>query len=274
MSPETTEITVAVNGALGRMGSTVLSAVAAENGVTPVGGADIAASTDSLTISGTSVSVPLATGLTELFETVKPDVVVDFTNGEAAKAAILTCINAGVRVVSGSTGLSPEDLDEIRQLASEKSVGIISASNFALGAVVLMHLAGIASKYFDYADLLESHHEMKVDAPSGTALSIAEAMIEGRGSDFEHNVADLQTLEGTRGGDYKGINVHSARMPGRVARHEVVFGALGQTLTMIHDSINRDSFMPGVMLGVKHVVGQQELVVGLASVLGLGKSKP
>ena len=274
MSLETTEITLAVNGALGRMGSTVLSAAAAEAGITPVGGADNAASSDAVTISGTSVSVPLATSLTELFQIVKPNVVVDFTNGEAAKQAIITCINAGVRVVSGSTGLSPEDLDEIRQLVAEKNVGVISSSNFALGAVVLMHLAGIASKYFNYADLLESHHEMKVDAPSGTALSIAEAMIEGRGSGFDQNVADLQTLDNTRGGDYQGINVHSARMPGRVARHEVVFGALGQTLTMIHDSINRDSFMPGVMLGVRHVVGQQELVVGLADVLGLGKSKP
>lgn len=274
MSLETTEITLAVNGALGRMGSTVLSAAAAEAGITPVGGADNAASSDAVTISGTSVSVPLATSLTELFQIVKPNVVVDFTNGEAAKQAIITCINAGVRVVSGSTGLSSEDLDEIRQLVAAKSVGVISASNFALGAVVLMHLAGIASKYFNYADLLESHHEMKVDAPSGTALSIAEAMIEGRGSGFDQNVADLQTLDNTRGGDYQGINVHSARMPGRVARHEVVFGALGQTLTMIHDSINRDSFMPGVMLGVRHVVGQQELVVGLADVLGLGKAKP
>jgi 4-hydroxy-tetrahydrodipicolinate reductase len=271
MSPD---ITVAVNGALGRMGSTVLSAAAAEEGVTPVGGADIAATSDSVTIFGTSVSVVLAPSLSDFFQTVKPDVVVDFTNGEAAKQAIITCINAGVRVVYGSTGLSPEDLEEIRQLANEKRVGVISASNFALGAVVLMHLAGIASKYFDYADLLESHHEMKVDAPSGTALSIAEAMIEGRGSSFEQNVADLQTLDGTRGGSFQGINVHSARMPGRVARHEVVFGALGQTLTMIHDSIDRDSFMPGVILGVKHVVDQQELVVGLASVLGLGKSKP
>jgi 4-hydroxy-tetrahydrodipicolinate reductase len=271
MSPE---ITVAVNGALGRMGSTVLAAAVAETEVTPVGGADIAASTDSVTIFGTSVSVPLAPSLTELFAKVKPDVVVDFTNGEAAKEAILTCIDAGVRVVSGSTGLSPEDLNQIKQASSEKRVGVISASNFALGAVVLMHLAGIASKYFDYADLLESHHEAKVDAPSGTALSIAEAMVQGRGADFDHNVADLQTLEGTRGGDFHGINVHSARMPGRVARHEVVFGTVGQTLTMIHDSINRDSFMPGVMLGVKHVVGEQGLVVGLASVLGLDKSKP
>jgi len=271
MSPE---ITVAVNGALGRMGSTVLTAAAAEDGVTPIGGADIAASSDSVTIDGTSVSVPLATSLSELFDIAKPDVVVDFTNGEAAKHSILTCINAGVRVVSGSTGLSPEDLDEIEQLAAAKNVGVISASNFALGAIVLMHLAGIASKYFDYADLLESHHEMKVDAPSGTALSIAEAMIEGRGSSFDQNIADLQTLEGTRGGDFQGINVHSARMPGRVARHEVVFGALGQTLTMVHDSINRESFMPGVMLAVKHVVNEQGLVIGLANVLGLGNSKP
>lgn len=268
------EIKVAVIGALGRMGSTVLTAAAAEDGVTPVGGVDISASSDSVTISVTSVSVPLATGLEELFAIVKPDVVVDFTNGEAAKDAILACIKAGVRVVSGSTGLSPSDLDEIKQQASNNEIGVISASNFALGGVVLMHLAGIASKYFDYADLLESHHEMKVDAPSGTALSIAESMIEGRGKGFEQNVADLQTLDGTRGGDFQGINVHSARMPGRVARHEVVFGALGQTLTMIHDSIDRESFMPGVMLAVKHVVDQQDLVVGLASVLGLDKSKP
>ncbi|HJP27407.1 MAG TPA: 4-hydroxy-tetrahydrodipicolinate reductase [Dehalococcoidia bacterium] len=271
MSPE---ITVAVNGALGRMGSTVLSAAAAEGGVMPVGGADIVASSDSVTVSDTSLSVPLAPNLIELFEIVKPDVVVDFTNGEAANEAILTCINSGVRVVSGSTGLSPEDLDGIGEQAAAQKIGVISASNFALGAVLLMHLAGIASKYFDYADLLESHHEAKVDAPSGTALSIAEAMIEGRGSGFDQNVADLQTLDGTRGGDFQGINVHSARMPGRVARHEVVFGALGQTLTMIHDSINRDSFMPGVMLGVKSVVNEQGLVIGLANVLGLGKSKP
>ena len=271
MSPE---ITVAVNGALGRMGSTVLSAVAAEDGITPVGGADIAATTDTVTISGTSASVPLAPNLPALFRAVTPDIVVDFTNGEAAKEAIATCVEAGVRVVSGSTGLSTENLDELGLLAAEKGVGVISASNFALGAVVLMHLAGIASKYFDYADLIESHHEAKVDAPSGTALSIAKAMIEGRGSRFEQNVADLQTLAGARGGDYEGINVHSARMPGRVARHEVVFGALGQTLTITHDSINRESFMPGVMLAVKRVINENGLIVGLDNVLGLGKPKP
>ena len=265
------EITVAVNGALGKMGSTVLTAAAFEPGVTPIGGADIAASSSSTVVSSTSISIPLASSLSDLFKTVKPDVVVDFTNGEAAKSAIITCIDAGVRVVSGSTGLAADDFEEIARLSALKQVGVISASNFALGAVVLIHIAGIASKYFDYADLLESHHEAKVDAPSGTALSIAESMIEGRGSGFDHNVVESQILEGTRGGDYEGINVHSARMPGRVARHEVVFGALGQTLTMIHDSINRESFMPGVMISVKRVSESDELVIGLASVLGLDK---
>ncbi|MEC9292654.1 MAG: 4-hydroxy-tetrahydrodipicolinate reductase [Chloroflexota bacterium] len=265
------EITIAVNGALGKMGSTVLTAAAIEPGVRPIGGVDIAASSSSTVVSGTTISVPLTRNLTDLFKIVKPDVVVDFTNGEAAKSAIITCIDAGVRVVSGSTGLAPDDLEEIARLSSLNQVGVISASNFALGAVVLIHLAGIASKYFDYADLLESHHEAKVDAPSGTALSIAESMIEGRGSGFEHNVVESEILKGTRGGDFEGINVHSARMPGRVARHEVVFGALGQTLTMIHDSINRESFMPGVMVAVKRVGESDEFVIGLASVLGLDK---
>ena len=156
------EITVAVNGALGKMGSTVLTAAAFEHGVIPIGGADIAASSSSTVISGTSISVPLASSLSDLFKTVKPDVVVDFTNGEAAKSAIITCIDAGVRVVSGSTGLASEDFEKIARLSALKQVGVISASNFALGAVVLMHLAGIASKYFDYADLLESHHRQRL----------------------------------------------------------------------------------------------------------------
>ena len=209
-----------------------------------------------------------------MLDAVSPDVVVDFTNRDGARAAFSACLPRGVNVVSGSTGLSPEDLEEARALASEHSTGAISASNFALGAVLLGHLAGIAAKYFDYADLIESHHEAKVDAPSGTALSIARAMAEGRGSRFTQNVAEKQTLPGTRGADFEGINIHSARMPGRVARHEVVFGGPGQTLTLVHDSLNRESFMPGVLTAVKQVVTQDGLIVGLDRVLGLDRLKP
>ena len=264
------EIKVAVNGIMGRMGSTVLGAVAAEPGMAPVGGSDLLAS------AGTSIPLPEGSGviqasnsLGELLDSVSADVVVDFTNGEAAAAAMKTAIEKGVRVVSGSTGVSAEDLERARMLSEERGVGVISASNFALGAVLLGHLAGIASQYFDYADLLESHHEAKVDAPSGTALSIAESMARGKGGPFTSSNTEKETLAGVRGGLYSGINVHSARMQGRVARHEVVFGAQGQTLTMIHDSIDRGSFMPGVVLAIRHVMTLDNMIVGLDKVLGL-----
>lgn len=269
-----TQIKVAVSGVLGRMGSTVLSAVANDPGTIAVGGADPAAKSETIAHPVTGDSLQLRSSLSDLIEAVDPDVVVDFSNAEGANATFAACAPAGVSVVSGSTGLSEADLEHAAQLASQHSVGIISASNFALGAVLLGHLAAIASQYFDYADVIESHHEMKVDAPSGTALSIVQAMAEAKGSRFNQNVAEKQTLEGTRGGDFHGINVHSARMPGRVARHQVVFGGTGQTLTMTHDSIDRNSFMPGVLLAVKRVVTLDGLMVGLDRVLGLDKLKP
>ncbi len=266
-------IKVAVNGVLGRMGSTVLGAISGASDMTPVGGADIKAAADTTSRPDGKGNVALTKDLAALIAQTRPDVVVDFTNGEAAAACIKTALNAGVRVVSGSTGLSAASLKEIEQIAAARRTGAISASNFALGAVLLGHLAGIASKYFDYADLLESHHEMKIDSPSGTALSIAKAMAEGKGGPFKSVVSEKETLAGTRGGTHAGINIHAARMPGRVARHEVVFGATGQTLTLIHDSINRDSFMPGVLLAVRHVMTLDHLVIGLDNVLGL-KAKP
>ena len=269
---QNTKCTVAVNGVMGRMGSTVLAAVCGAPDMEPSGGADVKASAATLSRPDGKGQVPLAKDLGSLFRERKPQVVVDFTNGEAAVHAMETAINAGVRVVSGSTGVKPAELERIGKLAAAKKTGVISASNFALGAVLLGHLAGIAAKYFEYADLIESHHEAKIDSPSGTALSIARSMAEGRGSPFKSVVSEKETLAGARGGVHQGINIHSARMPGRVARHEVVFGATGQTLTLIHDSINRESFMPGVLLAIRHVMTLDHMVVGLDNVLGLPRS--
>ena len=263
------EIAVAVNGVLGRMGSTVLDAVEQEPGLIPVGGVDLFAGAKTTVATSGGVELPLVSDLYSLFAAVKPDVVVDFTNAEGGTTAMRTCIANGVRCVSGSTGISPDELSAIGTSAADAGVGVISASNFALGCVVLIHLARIASSYFDYADVIESHHEMKIDAPSGTALSIVQAMLEGKGSDFEQNIVEKELLAGTRGGSMGGVNVHSARMPGRVARHEVVFGALGQTLTLLHDSVDRNSFMPGVMLAVRRVMDEESMIVGLDKVLGL-----
>ena len=145
--------------------------------------------------------------------------------------------------------------------------------NYIVFFKCLIYLSGIASKYFDYVDLIESHHEMKVDAPSGTALSIVNSMIDVRKNGFEQNETLKELLPNTRGGNYKGINIHSARIPGRVARHEVVFGGPGQTFTMLHDSINREGFMPGVIVGIRNVMELKSLVIGLDSVLGLSRAK-
>lgn len=262
------QITVAVNGALGRMGQTAMSAVDADDATQLVAGIDSAASTATIFAPGTG-EVLLGADAASVIAATSPQVIVDFSNATGAMDVARAALPAGVRLVSGSTGLSSDDLKEIETLVDAAGTAAISAPNFAMGAVVLIHLARIASRYFDYADLIESHHEAKIDAPSGTALAIAEAMAQGHGSEFDQNIAEKQTLEGTRGGNYNGINVHSARMVGRVARHEVVFGATGQTLTMIHDSINRDSFMPGVLMAVKQVMTQHGLVVGLDKVLGL-----
>ena len=251
------------------MGSTVLNAVEQEPGMVPVGGVDALAGSSKTVPTPGGVELPIAADLATLFDVVRPDVVVDFTNAEGGISALRTCIERRIRCVSGSTGITPDELDSIGTDAASAEVGVISASNFALGCVVLIHLARIASSYFDYADVIESHHEMKIDAPSGTALSIAQAMLEGKGGDFDQNIVEKELLAGTRGGSTGGINVHSARMPGRVARHEVVFGALGQTLTLLHDSVSRESFMPGVMLAVRRVMDENSMVVGLDKVLGL-----
>ena len=175
----------------------------------------------------------------------------------------------GTAVVVGSTGLSEDNVSEAGALADQHGVGIFIAPNFALGAAIMVHLTKVAAPFFDYADLTEMHHEAKVDAPSGTALAIARAAAEGKAGEFTSNVAEKQTLAGTRGGVQQGVNVHSARMPGRMAHHELVFGTLGQTLTIRHDSINRESFMPGVTMAIRHVVKGPGLTVGLENILGL-----
>ena len=150
-----------------------------------------------------------------------------------------------MNIVIGSTGITDAIYQEAESLANEHEVGIIIAPNFAMGAVLMIALAKQASRFFDYADLTEMHHEAKIDSPSGTALAIANAALEGKPDGFIAPQSEKELIDGARGATHGGISVHSARMPGRVAHHELVFGALGQTLTIRHDSVNRESFMRG-----------------------------
>ena len=260
-------IKVVVHGAHGKMGREVISALSRESGLDPVGAADLTAQPGSYPLPDGSGEIPLSNALADVLGNC--DVVVDFSSAEGARAVMRTAAARKVNVVIGTTGLADSDLQDADNLAQEHQVGIIIAPNFAMGAVLMIHLAKVASRFFDYVDLTEMHHEAKIDAPSGTALAIARAAVEGKGGGFVSPEAEKQTLAGTRGGVHDGVNIHSARMPGRMAHHELVLGALGQTLTIRHDSINRESFMPGVTMAIRQVVKSPGLTVGLENIMGL-----
>ena len=199
------------------------------------------------------------------------DVVVDFTNAVWTPALAEVAMARGVRLVIGTTGLSSAFVERLATDCAERKVGGLVASNFALSAVLMMEFAKQAARLFDHAEIIELHHNQKVDAPSGTAKTTAEMMLLARGRDFEHADTERFTVDGARGGDLGGIAIHSVRLPGLVAHQEVIFGSLGQTLTIRQDSTGRDSFMPGVLLAVRKVMHLDRLVVGLDGILGLDR---
>ena len=260
-------IRVAVNGATGRMGREVVATLCREPDMTPVGGVCKEDRGDSLKLPDGSGSIPLSTSLQDVLTATNPHVLVDFTQAEVSMATAPVAAQHGVNLVIGTTGLSDENLRELERISGENVIGIVVAPNFALGAVLLMHLARQAAPFFDYADIIESHHEAKIDAPSGTALAIARAITQDR--QYKRNQPEKEALEGTRGGDYKGVGIHSVRMAGRSAHHEVIFGTAGQTVTLRHDTLGRDCYMPGVMRAIREVVNLKGLVVGLDKILGL-----
>lgn len=260
-------ISVVVHGVMGKMGQQVLDAATREEGLTPVGAADVAATETSIALPDGSGSIPLASAVGDVLA--GADVVVDFSSAEGAASVIRAAASRKVNVVIGSTGITDAIYQEADAAAAEHGVGIIIAPNFALGAVLMIALAKQAARFFDYADLTEMHHEAKIDSPSGTALAIANAALEGKAGGFVAPQSEKELIEGARGATHQGISVHSARMPGRVAHHELVFGALGQTLTIRHDSVNRESFMPGVVMAINEVVKRKGLTVGLDKIMGL-----
>lgn len=257
------ELRVAISGS-GKMGRQVAAAVMAEAGLSPTGYVDALQPAD--TVEGLTVYRDASAGL----DAMAPDVVVDFTNADWTPVLAEAALTRGVRLVIGTTGLSRAFVQGLAERCAEQRIGGLVASNFALSAVLMMEFARQAARFFDHAEIIELHHNQKVDAPSGTAKSTAEMMLSARGKGFDHAETERFTVEGARGGDLGGIAIHSVRLPGLVAHQEVIFGSLGQTLTIRQDSTGRDSFMPGVLLAVRKVMELDRLVVGLDGILGLG----
>lgn len=244
-------ITVAVIGAAGRMGSTVCQAVEAADDLELVGRFDLG---------------------DELGELAGADVAVEFSTPAATLANVLHCIRRGVHAVVGTTGWSEDKLDRVRwALDTSPGTGVLIAPNFSLGAVLMMRFAAQAARFYESAEVVELHHPDKADAPSGTAVLTARLIAEHRKDSGLPAIPDATTtaLEGARGADVDGIRVHAVRLRGLVAHQEVLLGGPGEQLTIRHDSFDRISFMPGVLLGVRRVAGLPGLTVGLEQLLEL-----
>ena len=261
------QIKVVVHGAAGRVGQEVVKAVGQEPGMRLVGAVDLRVTAEPLSLPDGSGAVPFSTDIDAILDRCRPDVVVDFSIARASMPAVRAASRHSVNMVIGTTGFTAADFDEMKQLAEAGEIGIVAAPNFALGAVLMMHLAKIAGKFLDHAEIIELHHDRKLDAPSGTALLTARAMAEARGKPFLPPAAGEPTP--SRGQAVEGISLHSVRLPGLMAHQEVIFGAAGQTLSIRHDTINRECYMPGVMLAVRAVVERKGFIYGLDKLLGL-----
>jgi 4-hydroxy-tetrahydrodipicolinate reductase len=242
-------IPVAVIGAAGRMGSTVCDAVDTAEDLELVGRFDV---DDRLGDLGGA------------------EVAVEFSVPDASVDNVLHCVRRGVHAVVGTTGWTEERFEKVRwALETSPGTGVLIAPNFSLGAVLMMRFAAQAARFYESAEVVELHHPDKVDAPSGTAARTARLIAEARKARGLPPVPDATAtgLEGSRGADVEGIRVHSVRLRGLVAHQEVLLGAAGEQLTIRHDSFDRVSFMPGVLLGVRRVAEMPGLTVGLEDLL-------
>ncbi|MEV5825261.1 4-hydroxy-tetrahydrodipicolinate reductase [Spirillospora sp. NPDC052242] len=244
-------IKVGVLGAQGRMGAEVCRAVQGADDMELVATVDVGDALDPLTAA---------------------EVVVDFTRPDVVMDNLRWCVERGLHAVVGTSGFDPSRVDTVRSWLTDASAGnVLIAPNFGIGAVLMMHFAQKAAPLFESVEIIETHHPNKVDAPSGTAHRTAELVAAARAEAKIDPSPDATTseLDGARGADVDGVRVHAVRMSGAIAHQEVVLGGHGELFTIRHDSMNRESFMPGVLLAVRRVPNLDRLTIGIESLLGL-----
>ena len=248
----TEPIKVAVAGHRGKVGSVLVPGLQSEPDIEYVGG------------------IGRGDDIAAFLRQKRPRAFVDFTRPADALHNALAAIAAGASPVIGTTGLAAENIDKIETACTAKGVGGIVAPNFAVGAVLMMHLADLAAPHFDAVEVIEMHHAAKLDAPSGTALATARRLAARRGSKpFNHKKTEKETLPGTRGGEEGHVAIHSVRLPGLVADQEVMFGLPGQTLTITHRTTSREAYVPGVLLAIRKVTAERRFYRALDELLGL-----
>lgn len=213
------------------------------------------------------IEAPIYSDINECFSNEEADVLIDLTTPEVGMYHTETALNHGIRPVVGTTGFSKADLEKLESLTKEKGIGCIIAPNFAIGAILMMKFSQMAAKYFPDVEIIEMHHDQKLDAPSGTAAKTADMIAAVRESKEQGHQNEKETIQGARGANIDGMHIHSVRLPGLVAHQQVMFGSDGELLTVRHDSFNRASFMTGVKLAVDTVMKLDVLVYGLENII-------
>ncbi|GAB4214313.1 MAG: 4-hydroxy-tetrahydrodipicolinate reductase [Synechococcales cyanobacterium] len=267
-------IPVVVNGALGKMGREIIKVVAQASDMELVGAVSRSGTHEDIgeRVGLGPIGIPITQNLQEtLFQasqSKQPAVMVDVTHPSCVYENIRAAMAYGIRPVVGTTGLSPEQVEQLRAFADKSSLGCLIIPNFSIGVVLMQQLAYQAAQYFDHVEIIELHHNHKADAPSGTALQTA-TLLARTGKTFNPpQVPEKEGIPGARGGQAESqIRIHSVRLPGLVAHQEVIFGGLGQTLTIRHDALDRIAYMPGVLLSIRKVVELKTLIHGLEHIL-------
>ena len=261
-------IKVLISGS-GKMGREVLHAVSAEDDMEPVGVVDLLSTEEYISLPGEGeVLVPFERNPSALIIRTRPDVIVDFTNAEWTPKLAEAALEDNVRLVSGTSGLSESFVSHLGEEYGKRGLGAVVASNFAIGAILMQQMSRMAARFYDSAEIVEQHHDGKADAPSGTSLATAKAIVDAHGKPMSVPTTKRETIQGTRGGAVDGVTIHSVRLPGLVAHQEVIFGGPGETLRIRHDTSDRASFMPGVLLAIREVMKLKSLVVGLEGLFG------
>jgi len=268
------KIRVLIAGACGKMGQETARAVSAAPDMEIVGACDTSFVGCNLSdvVAGAPGEIRISDNLAALIDEARPDVTVDFTSPAAVMANVRTSLQRKVPAVVGTTGITQENLRELQELSSKTGTPAVIAPNFAIGAVLMMKFAAEAARHMPAVEIIELHHDRKLDAPSGTSIKTAEMVSQAKCGmrNAECGIAregEAPAEPGPRGEDHFGIHIHSVRLPGLVAHQEVIFGGQAQTLTIRHDSLDRTSFMPGVLLAIRKVRGLTGVVYGLENLL-------
>lgn len=268
-------IPVVVNGAYGKMGREVVKAIAAAEDLTLVGAIgknpDLQGQDIGEIVGCGPLEVPVTADLEATLVMAQSEgtaVMVDVTRPDTVYNSVRAAIAYGVRPVVGTTGLSPKHLRELAEFADKASIGCLIIPNFSIGIVLLQQAALQAAQYFNHVEIIELHHNQKVDAPSGTAIQTAQMLTELNQSYNPPIVEETEKLEGARGTQTSnGVRIHSVRLPGLIAHQEVIFGAPGQIYTLRHDTSDRACYMPGVLLAIRRVLPLKSLIYGLDKIL-------